>query len=273
MIRPTLSTHSQQAQVPPGRGRLPWTVVLPWAITGAILVGTALYAFVPTKIESNPAAPGESGALVWGDGLFTNPLELQAWLRIRGVSYKEWAQKHPAGVKLLAPQPVPLAKKPKVARRSRPEAQPSPQYPLPSRRRAWLALPPRRVLEQMRRRPPTGSFPRCSHVRVRPRSSCSDSACRRSGAGRGSTRTASAASGASGATPGSASWPWASASSSRCSSAEQSRRLSIRLTSRGLCLKRVDARLRWLVVGRLAAREPADSGIRSVRGAQRRAPT
>jgi len=114
MIRPTLSTHSQRAQVPPGRGRLPWTVLLPWAITGAILVGTALYAFVPTKIESNPAAPGESGALVWGDGRFTNPLELQAWLRIRGVTYKEWAQKHPAGVKLLAPQPVPLAKKSKV---------------------------------------------------------------------------------------------------------------------------------------------------------------
>src|SRR5215203_6553848 len=114
MIRPTLSTHSQRAQVPPGRGRLPWTVLLPWAITGAILVGTALYAFVPTTINSNPAAPGESGALVWGDGLFTNPLELQAWLRIRGVTYKEWAQKHPAGVKLLAPQPVPLAKKSKV---------------------------------------------------------------------------------------------------------------------------------------------------------------
>ena len=27
---------------------------------------------MPTKIESNPEAPGESGALVWGDGLFTN---------------------------------------------------------------------------------------------------------------------------------------------------------------------------------------------------------
>ena len=137
MIRPTLSTHSQRAQLPPGRGRLPWTVLLPWAITGAILVGTALYAFVPTKIESNPAAPGESGALVWGDGLFTNALELQAWLRIRGVSYKEWAQKHPAGVKLLAPQPVPLAKKPKVvvkkpapkpaAKAAAPAAKPAPR--------------------------------------------------------------------------------------------------------------------------------------------------
>ena len=129
MIRPTLSTHSQQAQLPPGRGRLPWTVVLPWAITGAILVGTALYAFVPTKIESNPAAPGESGALVWGDGLFTNPLELQAWLRIRGVSYKEWAQKHPAGVKLLAPQPVSLAKKSKVAKNPAPKPAAKPGVP------------------------------------------------------------------------------------------------------------------------------------------------
>ena len=221
MIRPTLSTHSQRAQVPPGRGRLPWTVVLPWAITGAILVGTALYAFVPTKIESNPEAPGESGALVWGDGLFTNPLELQAWLRIRGVTYKEWAQKHPAGVKLLAPQPVPLAKKPKVvAKKPAPKPAAKPAVPAAKPAPPWRALPPRRVLGQRKRRPPAGSFPRCSHVRVRPRSSCSGSDCRRSGAGRGSTRTASAASGASGATPGSASWPWASASSSRCSSAE-----------------------------------------------------
>ena len=113
MIRPTLSTHSQPAPV--RRGRLPWTVLLPWGITGAILVGTGIYAFVPTKIESNPAAPGESGALVWGDGVFTNALELQAWLRIRGVSYRDWARRHPAGVKLLAPQPVPLARAPKVA--------------------------------------------------------------------------------------------------------------------------------------------------------------
>src|SRR5215203_2130795 len=141
MIRPTLSTHSQRAQVPPGRGRLPWTVLLPWAITGAILVGTALYAFVPTTINSNPAAPGESGALVWGDGLFTNPLELQAWLRIRGVTYKEWAQKHPAGVKLLAPQPVPLAKKSKVVAK-KPAPKPAAKPPAPAAKPTRVARAP-----------------------------------------------------------------------------------------------------------------------------------
>ena len=38
---------------------------------------------------------------MWGDGVFANKLELEAWLRIRGVSYESWARKHPAAVKLL----------------------------------------------------------------------------------------------------------------------------------------------------------------------------
>jgi len=109
MIRAILSNQLQSNQ--PRRSRRPWSVLLPWSLAGAILVGTGVYAFVPTKIESNPAAPGQSGALVWGDGLFTNALELQAWLRIRGVSYKTWARRHPAGVKLIAPRPVPRARK------------------------------------------------------------------------------------------------------------------------------------------------------------------
>ena len=126
MIRPTLSTQSQEAQLP--RGRLPWSVVLPWVLAGAILVGTAVFAFLPRGVKSDPTPPGRTGALVWGDGLFTNALELQAWLRIRGVSYKTWAQRHPAGVKLLAPQPVPLARQSKVAAK-KPAAKPKPAKP------------------------------------------------------------------------------------------------------------------------------------------------
>ena len=139
MIRPTLSTHSQQAQPP--RGSLPWSVVLPWGLTGAILVGTAVLAFLPRGVKSDQPPPGEPGALVWGDGLFTNALELQAWLRIRGVSYKTWAQRHPAGVKLLTPQPVPLARQPKVA--AKPAAKSAATPAKPSAKRSVVVTPPR----------------------------------------------------------------------------------------------------------------------------------
>jgi hypothetical protein len=90
---------------PKGKTRFPWTVVLPWGLTGAILVGAAVLALMPRGVKTEQPPPGSPGALVWGDGLFTNALELQAWLRVRGVSYKTWARRHPAGVKLVAPPP------------------------------------------------------------------------------------------------------------------------------------------------------------------------
>ena len=86
------------------RSKPPWQVLLPWGIALAVLVTTALVAFLPRAIESDPSPPGTAGALVWGDGVFANRLELEAWLRIRGVSYESWAKKHPAAVKLLAKQ-------------------------------------------------------------------------------------------------------------------------------------------------------------------------
>ena len=96
---------TKQAAPPKGKTRLPWTVVLPWGLTGAILVGAAVLTLMPRGVKTEQPPPGSPGALVWGDGLFTNALELQAWLRVRGVSYKTWARRHPAGVKLVAPPP------------------------------------------------------------------------------------------------------------------------------------------------------------------------
>lgn len=86
---------------PQRRSRLPWQVVLPWAVAAAILVVTLVVAFMPGAVKSDPSPPGQTGALVWGNGVFANKLELEAWLRIRGVSYESWARKHPAAVKLL----------------------------------------------------------------------------------------------------------------------------------------------------------------------------
>lgn len=107
MIRVILANRSQSVQ-PARPARLPWNVVLPWALAAAILVGTAVLAFLPREVKARPAAPGHSGALVWGNGVFANALELEAWLRIRGVSYKTWARRHPAAVKIIAPRPAPV---------------------------------------------------------------------------------------------------------------------------------------------------------------------
>ncbi|MEO5575999.1 MAG: hypothetical protein ABIR67_02455 [Gaiellaceae bacterium] len=88
-------------------------MVLPWAITAAVLVVTAVVAFWPRPVGTEQPPPGRAGTLVWGNAVFSNPLELEAWLRIRGASYATWARRHPAAVKLLteppAPRPAPSA--------------------------------------------------------------------------------------------------------------------------------------------------------------------
>jgi len=93
---------------PKPRPRFPWSVFLPWAITGIVLVVTAGALLWPRGVGTKQPPPGHAGTLVWGDAVFVNPLELQAWLRVRGASYATWARRHPAGVKLLTEPPVPV---------------------------------------------------------------------------------------------------------------------------------------------------------------------
>jgi hypothetical protein len=111
MMRGVLSGHAQRVQPSPRSG-VPWSVVLPWVVTAAVLVVTAFAIFWPRPVEGNPAAPGQPGLLVWGDAVFANPLELEAWLRIRGVSYAQWARRHPAAVKILTDPPARTAPAP-----------------------------------------------------------------------------------------------------------------------------------------------------------------
>ena len=87
-------------------------------MTGAILFGTAAFAFWPREAElREPKKPGESGALIWGEGVFSSALELQAWLEARGIVYKDWARKHPEAVKLLVAETGTVSvQKPKPAK-------------------------------------------------------------------------------------------------------------------------------------------------------------
>ena len=79
---------------------------MPWALTAAVLVVTAVAALWPRDVGTEEPPPGHAGLLVWGDAVFSNPLDLEAWLRIRGGSYATWARRHPAAVKLLTDPPA-----------------------------------------------------------------------------------------------------------------------------------------------------------------------
>ena len=91
-------------------------------MTGAILFGTAAFAFWPREAElRQPKKPGETGQLIWGEGVFSSALELKAWLEARGVNYKAWARKHPEAVELLVAEPGTVSvqrPKPKPAKQS-----------------------------------------------------------------------------------------------------------------------------------------------------------
>jgi hypothetical protein len=55
-------------------------------------------------------------AVAWGDRVFTSRVDLAAWLASRGLSYRAWERRHPAGLQILihpharaVPRPAPAA--------------------------------------------------------------------------------------------------------------------------------------------------------------------
>jgi hypothetical protein len=78
---------------------------VPLIVPFAILAAVGVFALVNHSApQAATPAPGDPGSLVWGDGLFAHPFELQAWLHLHGGSYGTWARQHPAGVRLIRPQ-------------------------------------------------------------------------------------------------------------------------------------------------------------------------
>jgi hypothetical protein len=81
-------------------------VFVPIATAFLIIAGIAVYGIVsPYSLKPAPPPPGTHGSLVWGDGIFSNQAQLQAWLRIHGASYSEWVKTHPAALQLVRPRP------------------------------------------------------------------------------------------------------------------------------------------------------------------------
>ena len=105
MIKTMMSAPAQSV-TPKPQPKSPWSVYLPWALTLAILVVTAVVVLLPRTAGTDQPPPGRAGLLVWGNAVFSSPLELEAWLRVRGANYPTWARRHPAAVKLLTAPPA-----------------------------------------------------------------------------------------------------------------------------------------------------------------------
>jgi hypothetical protein len=90
--RPTPQTTSTKAAL---------GVFLPLALPFAILAGVAVFAVLTPQHQTSASGPGRPGALVWGDGIFANRVELKAWLAQHGGSYRVWLREHPGAKDLL----------------------------------------------------------------------------------------------------------------------------------------------------------------------------
>jgi hypothetical protein len=77
-----------------------------WALTPlvvpfVILVAIALWATFKWHPGTKTPPPGTRGSLVWGDAIFSNKVEVRAWMAQHGASYERWARHHPGALKLL----------------------------------------------------------------------------------------------------------------------------------------------------------------------------
>jgi hypothetical protein len=89
----------------PGRGSR-WAFVSV-ALPFAILAGIAVFAAVSPYESTKTPPPGTHGSLVWGDGIFSNRVEMKAWLKLHGAHYAPWAKLHPKALSLVKPLPKP----------------------------------------------------------------------------------------------------------------------------------------------------------------------
>jgi hypothetical protein len=83
----------------------------PRAMRAAAVVATAAFVLLPwlyavrelrhPEVVETVARPT---AIVWGDRVFSSKSAFASWLRSTGVSYGEWARKHPDGLRTIDPK-------------------------------------------------------------------------------------------------------------------------------------------------------------------------
>lgn len=74
-------------------------------LLGAALVpvGFVWWSAIHTIVTDTPPPPvlAQPRALAWGDRVFTNPGQLEAWLRQRGIAYDVWARRHKSAAAIV----------------------------------------------------------------------------------------------------------------------------------------------------------------------------
>jgi hypothetical protein len=76
-----------------------WLGVGIFAVILAILVGTIVNTM--RKVEPVRAKKPPVSAVPWGDRVFFGPGTLHHWLKVHGIAYSVWAERHPPADKLL----------------------------------------------------------------------------------------------------------------------------------------------------------------------------
>jgi hypothetical protein len=72
------------------------------AVLMAILIGSIVHTMKHVKPVKSKVPP--VSAVVWGDRVFVGPGGLAHWLKVRGIGYSVWAERHPPANHLLQKQ-------------------------------------------------------------------------------------------------------------------------------------------------------------------------
>ena len=87
-------------ELPRGK-RVSYWAFVPLVVPFLLLIGIAAYATLKWHPPTETPPPGTRGSLVWGDAIFADRVQVEAWMTLHGTSYQRWAKTHPAALKLL----------------------------------------------------------------------------------------------------------------------------------------------------------------------------
>jgi hypothetical protein len=77
----------------------------PFGLALLLVLGAIFFAVLRPQHSASPSAPGGPGALVWGNGLFSDQDQVKAWLHVHRGNFGRWVVKHPAAVRLVPTPP------------------------------------------------------------------------------------------------------------------------------------------------------------------------
>ncbi len=79
-----------------------WLCAGVFLVVLVILIGTIVNTM--RNVQPVHASKPPKSAVVWGDRVFFGPGSMKHWLKVRGIAYPVWAERHPPADKLLQRQ-------------------------------------------------------------------------------------------------------------------------------------------------------------------------